>query len=43
MNTNHYWYNEDEFIDEVDKQIFEEYLNDPSTVLMEMANVVHLW
>lgn len=40
MNTNHYWYNEDEFIDEMDKQIFEEYLNDPSTVLMEMANMV---
>lgn len=25
MNTNHYWCDEDEFIDEVDKQIFEEY------------------
>ena len=22
MNTNHYWYNEDEFIDEMDKQIY---------------------
>lgn len=36
----HFTYNEDEFIDEEDRQIFEEYLNDPSSVLMEMANMV---
>lgn len=41
MNTeNHYFFNEDEFIDEEDRQIFEEYINDPSAVLMEMANMV---
>lgn len=41
MNTeNHYFFDEDEFIDEEDRQIFEEYLNDPSAVLMEMANMV---
>lgn len=31
--------NEDEFIDDSERKVFLEYLNDPSMVLMEMANV----
>ena len=31
--------NEDEFIDDSERRVFLEYLNDSSTVLMEMANV----
>ena len=31
--------NEDEFIDDSERRVFLEYLNDPSMVLMEMANV----
>lgn len=31
---------DDEFLDEVDRLLFEEYLQDPSMVLMEMASVV---
>lgn len=32
--------NEDEFIDDSERRVFLEYLNDPSMVLMEMANII---
>ena len=32
--------NEDEFIDDSERRVFLEYLNDPSMVLMEMANFI---
>lgn len=33
-------FNADEFLDKADQEVFEWYLNEPSAVLMEMANVV---
>lgn len=40
MIESHYLFDENSFIDEEDKQIFEDYMNDPSAVLIEMANMV---